>query len=83
MQITGHLLLASPLRLYARSRWEAYKRANEIFAETIAAVATEEDFIWVHDYHLMLVPQLVRRKIQDAIIGWFLHTPYPSGAGRQ
>jgi trehalose 6-phosphate synthase/phosphatase len=37
-----------------------------------------EDIIWVHDYHLMLLPQLLRQSLPDARIGFFLHTPFPS-----
>jgi trehalose-6-phosphate synthase len=58
--------------------WDAYRKANETFAEVVATIATEEDFVWVQDYHLMLVPQLLRQRIPDGIIGWFLHTPWPT-----
>lgn len=61
--------------------WEAYQKANQAFAETIAEVAQEGDIIWIHDYHLMLVPQMLRDLTSQKIhlnIGYFLHIPFPS-----
>jgi trehalose 6-phosphate synthase/phosphatase len=60
------------------SFWEAYKRVNQKFADAIMANCTEEDTIWVHDYQLMLVPQMVREQWPNATIGFFLHIPFPS-----
>ena len=37
-----------------------------------------DDLLWVHDYHLMLLPRLVREKFPDMPIGFFLHIPFPS-----
>ncbi|RAO72475.1 uncharacterized protein BHQ10_008487 [Talaromyces amestolkiae] len=66
---------------YDEESWEAYKKVNEIFADYIADAAQEEDLIWVHDYHLMLLPKLLRermaRKKRQACIGFSLHTPFP------
>ncbi len=58
--------------------WRAYTRVNEIFADAVAKVAKDGDIIWIHDYHLMLLPRLVRRKLESATIGFFLHIPFPS-----
>lgn len=58
--------------------WESYCEANQIFADAISRVYKEGDLVWVHDYHLMLVPQLLRETRPNAKIGWFLHTPFPS-----
>eukprot|EP00929_Paragymnodinium_shiwhaense_P082165 TRINITY_DN43213_c0_g1_i1.p1 TRINITY_DN43213_c0_g1~~TRINITY_DN43213_c0_g1_i1.p1 ORF type:complete len:963 (+),score=203.12 TRINITY_DN43213_c0_g1_i1:138-3026(+) len=60
------------------SQWEAYKKANEIFTEAILQVYEDDDYVWVHDYHLMLVPKMLRDQKPDSNIGWFLHTPFPS-----
>jgi len=60
------------------SQWEAYKKANELFVEAILQVYEDDDYVWVHDYHLMLVPKLLRDLKPDSNIGWFLHTPFPS-----
>mmetsp|Transcript_98530 Transcript_98530/g.274132 ORF Transcript_98530/g.274132 Transcript_98530/m.274132 type:complete len:819 (+) Transcript_98530:129-2585(+) len=59
-------------------QWEAYKKANEVFVEAILQVYEDDDYVWVHDYHLMLVPKLLRDRKADSNIGWFLHTPFPS-----
>jgi trehalose 6-phosphate synthase/phosphatase len=58
--------------------WEAYVRANEAFARVAAEHYRPGDMIWVHDYQLLLVPGLLRRMIPDALIGFFLHIPFPS-----
>jgi len=57
--------------------WDAYVEANRIFADAVVAQAEPGDVIWVHDYHLMLLPQLLRDRLPDATIGWFLHIPFP------
>jgi trehalose 6-phosphate synthase/phosphatase len=55
-----------------------YRRINERFAETVVKHYREGDLIWVHDYQLMLVPELVRQRLPGARIGFFLHIPFPS-----
>jgi len=61
-----------------KSWFEAYQNVNQQFAETILQVVNKEDLIWIHDYHLMLLPSLLREKGVTAPIGFFLHTPFPS-----
>lgn len=66
---------------YARydARWyDAYQRVNRIFAEAVLQEAGEGDLIWVHDYHLMLLPAYLREYRPDLKVGFFLHTPFPS-----
>jgi trehalose 6-phosphate synthase/phosphatase len=63
---------------YERSFWEAYKRVNEIFCEAVVEVAEPGDVIWVHDFQLMLLPGLLRERLPEASIGFFLHIPFPS-----
>lgn len=58
--------------------WNTYREVNQKFADAIIKEAEEEDIIWVHDYQLMLVPQMVREKRPDISIGFFLHIPFPS-----
>ena len=58
--------------------WQAYQRANGEFAKVIAQVYREGDYIWIHDYHLMVLPSILRQKFPSSKIGWFLHTPFPS-----
>lgn len=58
--------------------WNVYKNVNQKFADAILMEASEEDTIWVHDYQLLLVPQMVREKRPNIAIGFFLHIPFPS-----
>lgn len=58
--------------------WQAYLRANEAYAKRVAELYKPGDLIWIHDYHCLLVPRLVRQLIPDAYIGLFIHTPFPS-----
>ncbi|CAA7261208.1 unnamed protein product [Cyclocybe aegerita] len=62
----------------ADSHYPYYESANAAFARKIAEVYQPGDLIWVHDYHLLLVPRLVRESIPDAVLGLFVHTPFPS-----
>lgn len=67
---------------FDKSAWEAYKEANCVFAKVIAGEVEDHDMIWVHDYHLMLLPEMLRMVLgnskQNVKIGFFLHTPFPS-----
>ena len=58
--------------------FEAYIEVNFKFAEKILSIARENDVIWVHDYQLMLLPQILRKKNPNLTIGFFLHIPFPS-----
>jgi trehalose 6-phosphate synthase/phosphatase len=58
--------------------WAEYVRANRRYANAVARHAKPGDRVWIHDYHLMLVPELLRRRRPDVRIGFFLHTPFPS-----
>ena len=51
---------------------------NQSFADTIQDVYKEGDIIWVHDYHLTMLPQMLRNVLPSAKIGFFLHLPFPS-----
>lgn len=64
---------------YDRSLWEAYVEANRLFAETVfQLLSVDDDYVWVHDYHLMLVPTFLRKKAHRVKLGFFLHSPFPS-----
>ncbi|KAL9088060.1 MAG: hypothetical protein Q9165_006401 [Trypethelium subeluteriae] len=68
---------------FDESAWDAYKEANQLFASTVAADVNDNDLVWVHDYHLMLLPAMLReeiskRKKKNVKLGFFLHTPFPS-----
>jgi trehalose 6-phosphate synthase/phosphatase len=57
--------------------WNAYESVNERFADALAQEYRTGDIVWVHDYHLLRVPALLRERIPDARIGFFLHIPFP------
>lgn len=58
--------------------WCDYVTLNEAYAEKIIAVYKPGDIIWIHDYYLFLLPQILRMKLPNAYIGVFLHSPFPS-----
>ncbi|BFZ60882.1 threalose-6-phosphate phosphatase [Saitoella coloradoensis] len=58
--------------------WKEYIKFNQIFADKIVEIYQPGDVIWVHDYHLLLLPQMLRQKLPHAFIGSFLHAPFPS-----
>lgn len=58
--------------------YEHYVSANQFFCNKLLEVYRPGDIIWVHDYHLMLLPGMIRKALPDAAIGFFLHIPFPS-----
>ena len=58
--------------------WKQYLKVNEAFADKIASQWKPGDCIWVHDYHLLCLPGLLRSRLPNSEIGFFLHTPFPS-----
>jgi trehalose 6-phosphate synthase/phosphatase len=58
--------------------FKAYEQANKLFCEKLAQIIRPGDFIWLHDYQLFLLPQMLREKFPEATIGFFLHIPFPS-----
>ena len=58
--------------------WEIYQRVNRKFGKVTAETATDDDFIWVHDYHLMLTASAMRQAGVSAPMGFFLHIPFPA-----
>ncbi|HEX5170392.1 MAG TPA: bifunctional alpha,alpha-trehalose-phosphate synthase (UDP-forming)/trehalose-phosphatase [Cyclobacteriaceae bacterium] len=64
--------------VYEEESFRAYEIVNQFFAEKLIEIYKEGDVIWIHDYQLFLLPQLIRGKIPDATIGFFLHIPFPS-----
>lgn len=57
--------------------WDAYMAANRIYAKSVAANSTEEDFVWIHDYHLLPLAGMLRDAGRQRRIGFFLHIPFP------
>jgi trehalose 6-phosphate synthase len=70
-----HDVIAQPV--YRRSLWEVYERVNRRFARATAEVAAEGAVVWIQDYQLQLVPQMLRELRPDLRIGFFLHIPFP------
>jgi trehalose 6-phosphate synthase/phosphatase len=63
---------------YDEALYKSYERANRLFCDAIMEIAHKDDIIWIHDYHLMLLPKLLRDRMLDATIGFFLHIPFPA-----
>src|SRR5690606_20531968 len=57
---------------------EAYSEVNRLFGRAVSEHADTAATIWVHDYHLMLLPEMLRESLPDSSIGFFLHIPFPS-----
>ncbi|HLO42384.1 MAG TPA: trehalose-6-phosphate synthase [Phycisphaerales bacterium] len=57
--------------------WEMYQRINERFARAAARGVARKRTVWIHDFHLLLVPQMLRNLRPDLKIGFFLHIPFP------
>lgn len=58
--------------------YSAYRQANQAYADALLAELQPGDLVWVHDYHLLLMPRMIRARAPDAHIGLFVHTPFPS-----
>ena len=58
--------------------WQRYVEVNERFADAILEHCESDSRVWVHDFHLMLVPAMLRRRAPGLSIGFFLHIPFPS-----
>lgn len=63
---------------YKKEYFEDYKKINQLFADTILSIYQEGDVIWIHDYQLMMVPDMLRRTLPNSTIAFFLHIPFPS-----
>lgn len=68
--------------VFDETTWQAYREANRLFAKAVAKDVHDGDLVWVHDYHLMLLPAMLREEMgpskRNVKIGFFLHTPFPS-----
>ena len=67
------------LTTYEKTAWESYLEVNKIFLEAILenTQTDKEIYIWIHDYHLMLLPGMIRNVLPEAKVGFFLHIPFP------
>lgn len=66
------------LTMYDEKMWENYREVNARFAEEVSGIIQPDDVVWVHDYHFMLAPKLIKEKKPDVPVGFFLHIPFPS-----
>lgn len=66
------------LTQYEEGFWEEYRNVNRIFGDAVVNALKPDDMVWVHDYHLMLLPKLIRERFPDMPVGFFLHIPFPS-----
>ena len=63
---------------YTDQGFDAYKKANELVAEKVISIYEPGDIVWIHDYHFMGMPAIIRRHFPDAKISYFLHIPFPN-----
>ncbi|KAI8977044.1 glycosyltransferase family 20-domain-containing protein [Mycotypha africana] len=64
--------------MYQDKPYKSYKDLNQQYADKIVQIYKEGDLIWINDYHLMLLPGMIRKMLPNATIGFFLHIPFPS-----
>jgi trehalose 6-phosphate synthase/phosphatase len=65
------------LTRFERRDWKAYEAVNQRFAEEITRHADAGSLVWIHDYHLMLVPEILRQERPELRTAFFLHIPFP------
>lgn len=63
---------------YQTQYFEAYAKVNRTFADKLLPLLEPGDTVWIHDYQLMMLPEMLRSEKQDINIGFFLHIPFPS-----
>ena len=73
------LPLQSTQRRFNAELWQAYVQANTKFAHKVMEILNPRtDYVWVHDYHLLVLPSFLRKRSIYCRIGFFLHCPFPS-----
>ncbi len=64
---------------FEKEHFDVYKSVNQKFAKALSNIINpEEDIVWIHDYHLMLLPNIIRQNYPSIPIGFFLHIPFPA-----
>jgi len=63
---------------YDPELWDAFVKVNQKFADKALETIEEGDTIWIHDYQLLLVPEMIKSKKPGVTVGFFLHIPFPS-----
>jgi trehalose 6-phosphate synthase/phosphatase len=64
--------------IFNQHNWETYQKVNQKFCDIVIKHTNDDDFIWIHDYQLMLLPSLIRKQRPHCRIGFFQHIPFPS-----
>lgn len=73
------LMHSIPLKChFAEVDWDCYREVNERFARSCSAQLQADDVVWIQDFHLALVPHLLRQGSPDRPIGLFWHIPFPT-----
>jgi len=65
------------LAQFDEDAWHEYRHVNEVYCDAVLRALRPGDIVWVHDYHLMLLPALLRRRRPHLAVGFFLHIPFP------
>ncbi|MBU0753781.1 MAG: bifunctional alpha,alpha-trehalose-phosphate synthase (UDP-forming)/trehalose-phosphatase, partial [Planctomycetes bacterium] len=68
----------SQYTVYNKREWETYRLVNKAFFDVVIKEARQDDTLWIHDYHLMLLPKMLREAMPEVSLGFFLHIPFPS-----
>lgn len=63
---------------YKNCFWKAYQEVNALFCEKICSIVSADDYVWIQDYQLMLLPGMLRKRMPHLRIGYFHHIPFPS-----
>lgn len=63
---------------FSKEKWESYKYANQLMADEVAKICAPNDTVWVHDFHFLLLPQMLKKIKPHLKVGYFLHIPFPS-----
>ncbi|KXB01373.1 alpha,alpha-trehalose-phosphate synthase [candidate division MSBL1 archaeon SCGC-AAA259O05] len=62
----------------SEEKWKIYRDVNRKYADAVTEEFEEGDLVWIHDYHLTLVPKMIREEYPTANIAFFWHIPWPS-----
>jgi hypothetical protein len=66
---------------YKEEYWQEYQNVNRIFGEAVVNALQPDDVVWIHNYHLMLLPKLIRQRFREMPIGFFLQYQYSPRRG--
>lgn len=62
---------------YNENYWDYYKKVNQKYLFKLSEILKKDDLVWIHDYHLMLLPKLIKERFSNVSVGFFLHIPFP------